>query len=389
MDTHNFRTYSAKYIIPITLFCIISASFFYGWFFDDSHNGGKRWADQSEYRRTAVRFAHFKLPRGMHFQVGYPLLGAVGYHITPRSPFMPISYILLLASIFLLYFGAKQKLNGLFSLLFLLMVFFWNLETVNLNYPSEIFHMPWNNQVIFFIFCYYFWLFSYWEDKRTPIGLFIITALLSGYAIATREETILFIVPLAISFLMAKKCKFRIYILFFSVLAIGYLPQLIIKYKALGDILDTGRDGYKDGFGYISYLTKYFSIERLSNNTIEVLFNSELGKAGNSGRLSILQSSPWLWLTPLGAFYFYMNKDEKPLMKIFILVSIALLLFYFGGVNMSAGKLKYHCIRYVIPSFIAFDFAIAYLLQVLYEKYRNTLKSRLQLLTKSGETFFL
>ena len=242
-------------------------------------------------------------------------------------------------------------------------------------------------KLIFFIFCYYFWLFSYWEDKRTPIGLFIITALLSGYAIATREETILFIVPLAISFLIAKKCKFGIYILFFSILAIGYFPQLIIKYKVLGNILDTGRDGYKDGIGYISNLAKYFSIERLSVNTIEVLFNTELSKAENTGRLSILQSSPWLWLTPLGVFYFFMKKDEKPLMKVFILVSIASLLFYLGGGNMSAHKLKYHCIRYVIPSYIAFNFAVVYLLQGLYKKCRDAFKNRFQLLTKSGHNF--
>ena len=389
MDSHNFRKYSESYIIPIILFVTISASFSYGWFFDDSHNGGKRWVDQSIYRKAAVKFAHFKLPKRLHFQAGYPLLGAVGYYITPRSPFMPISYLLLLSSFFLLYFGAKQKFNFLFSLLFLVMVFFWNLETIKLNYPSEIFHIPWNNQVTFFIFCYYFWLYSYWEDKEIPIGLFIITALLSGYAIATREETILFIVPLALSFLIVKRSNFKIYILFFSILAIGYLPQLIVKYKVLGNILDTGRVNYKDGIGYISRLATYHSIERLSANTIEVLFNTELSKAENTGRLSILQSSPWLWLTPLGVFYFSLKKDEKPLMKVFIVVSIAFLLFYLAGKNMNAHKLRYHCIRYVIPSYIAFDFAIAYLLQELYRKCRNTVKNRLQLSTKSGPNFFL
>ena len=230
-----------------------------------------------------------------------------------------------------------------------------------------------------FIFCYYFWLYNYWEDKEVPIGLFIITALLSGYAFATREETILFIVPLAISFLIVKKCNFKIYILFFSILAIGYLPQLIVKYKVLGSILDTGRDNYKDGIGYISRLTTYHSIERLSANTIDVLFNSELSKRENTGRLSILQSSPWLWLTPLGVVYFFIKKDEEPLMKVFILVSIAFLLFYLAGKNMSAHKLKYHCIRYVIPSYIAFDFAIVYLFQVIYRQCWNIVKNRLQL----------
>ncbi len=82
MDSHNFRKYFAKYIIPLILFFLISASFSYGWFFDNSHNGGKRWADQSEYRRAAVKIAHFKLPKRLHYQVGYPLLGAVGYYIS-------------------------------------------------------------------------------------------------------------------------------------------------------------------------------------------------------------------------------------------------------------------------------------------------------------------
>ena len=381
MDSHNFRKYSSKYIIPIILFCVISASFFYGWFFDNSHSGGKRWADQTAYRKTAVLFAHFKLPKRLQYQVGYPLLGALGYYVTPHSPFLPVSYILLVSSFFLLYYGAKGKFNGFFLLLFLLMVFFWNLETIKLNYPSEIFHIPWNNQMIFFIFCYYFWLFNFWEDKEIPIGLFIITALLSGYTIATREETILFIFPLAITFLIVKKCSYRIYLLFFCVLAIGYFPQIVVKYKVLGNILDTGRDDYHDGESYIVKLANYFFLDRLAVNTIEVLFNTEMSKAENTGRLSILQSSPWLWLTPFGVFYFFLKKDEKPMMKVFILTSIAFLLFYLGGINMSAHKLKYHCIRYVVPSYIAFNFAVAYLLQGLYEKLRTAFKNRFQLST--------
>ena len=380
MDSHNFRKYSFKYIIPITLFCIISISFFYGWFFDDSHSGGKRWADQSAYRKTAVLFAHFKLPKRLQYQVGYPLLGAVGYYITPRSPFMPVSYILLLSSFFLLYYGAKEKFNIFFLLLFLLMVFFWNLETIKLNYPSEIFHIPWNNQMIFFIFCYYFWLFNFWENKKIPIGLFILTAFLSGYSVATREETILFILPLAIKFLIVKKCSYRIYLLFFGVFAIGYLPQLIIKHQVLGNILDTGRDDYHDGESYIVKLATYFSVERLAVNTVEVLFDSGLSEAENTGRLSILQSSPWLWLTPFGVLYYFMKNDENTTMKVFILTSIAFFVFYLGGINMSAHKLKYHCIRYVTPAYVALNFVVVCLIHGLYKKFWNLFSNRFETL---------
>ena len=44
---------------------------------------------------------------------------------------------------------------------------------------------------------------------------------------------------------------------------------------------------------------------------------------------------------------FFMKKYEKPLMKVFILVSIAFLLYYLAGVNVSAYKQRFHCIRYV------------------------------------------
>ena len=389
MDLSDSKKNLPRYLFLAVLFLCISASFFYGWFFDDSHSGGKRWADQSAYRKTAVLFAHFKLPKRLQYQVGYPLLGAAGYYITPRSPFMPVSYILLLSSFFLLYYGAKEKFNIFFLLLFLLMVFFWNLETIKLNYPSEIFHIPWNNQMIFFIFCYYFWLFNFWEDKEIPIGLYIITALLSGYSIATREETILFIAPLAISFLVLKKCSYRIYILFFGVLAIGYLPQLAVKYKVLGNILDTGRMDESRGVSYISKLIDYFSLEHLTTNSIDVLVNSSIREVNHGGRLSILQSNPWFWLTPVGIFYFLKKKNEKTTIKVFVLISLVLLVFYLAGGNMGAYKLRFFCIRYVIPSYIAFNFVIIFLLQYLYDRYRAKVNAKFQLATKMKYEFKL
>ena len=370
MDSHKFKKYFFKYFVPIILFFIISTSFFYGWILDSTKpQGGKGWADQTLYTRTAITFAHYELPKKIHYQVGYPLLGALGYYISPDDPFMPISYILLVSSFFLLYFGANNKFKTPFLLLFLLMVFYWDLHARSLHYPSELFFIPWNNQVVFFIFCYYFWLFNYCEDKRIPIWFIIITAFLSGYSIATREEIIFFILPLAISFLVVKKCNYKIFILFFGFFFIGYLPQLFIKYKVLGDILSTGREDETKGVGYISKLVTYFSLKDLLFNSIDIVFDSSIRKLENIRRSSILQSNPWLWLTPFGIFYTFYKKDEKNMIRVYTIISLCLFLFYLAGENMSAHKLKYHCIRYITPSYIAFNFVIVSLFQFLYEKY--------------------
>jgi hypothetical protein len=372
MDFPNSKKKLPRYLFLAVLFLCISASFFYGWVLDNSKlRGGKGWADQTAYTKSAIQFGRGELPRKLHFQVGYSLLGALGYYIYPDDPFMPISYILLLCSFFFLFYGAKRRFNIPLSLLFLLMIFIWDLDTITLNYPSELFNTPWNNQVIFFIFCFYFWLYEYWDGKEIPIWLFIITALLSGYAIATREETVFFVIPLAISFLIGKKYSYRFYILFFCILIIGYSPQLIVKYKVLGDILNTGRMDDSKGMSYISKLIDYFSLEHLTYNSIDVLFNSSIREVNHGGRLSILQSNPWFWLTPVGIFYFLKKKNEKSTMKVFVLISLVLLVFYLAGGNMGAYKLRFFCIRYVIPSYIAFNFVIICLLQYLYDRYKE------------------
>jgi hypothetical protein len=55
------------------------------------------------------------------------------------------------------------------------------------------------------------------------------------------------------------------------------------------------------------------------------------------------------------------------LVKVFIVVSLGLAILS-GGENMSIYKLKFHCLRYIAPSFIALNFGTAYLLSRLLTK---------------------
>ena len=375
------KQYLSRWYLPVLLFLAVSASFFYGWIYDSSKpRGGMGAFDQTTYTKTAEIIAsfqfpqkshyrdgfRFRLPNILHYQVGYPLLGALGYYVLPADPFLPISYLLLLGSFFFLFFAGRNIFSTPFMLLFLVLVFLWDLNTKTFYHPSELFNMPWNNQVTFFIFCYYFWLFCCFEEKGISNRLWIITALVSGYSVATREENIFFVIPLAISLLIANKCNYRVWLIFFGFFIIGYLPQLIVKYQVLGNVNASGRMHRGKHLSYVALLSDYLSLDRLWVNSIDVLFNSSVRKLEDVRRLSILQSSPWLWLTPPAVFYFFIKQKRNNLLRIFILVSLSLFLFYLAGPNMSAQKLKYHCIRYVIPSFIAFNFVIVYMIQSVF-----------------------
>lgn len=62
-------------------------------------SGWFNWWDASQYLRAAIAWSHFDLRPSEHWYLpGYPILGAIGYYITPVQPFYFPNLFLLLAT---------------------------------------------------------------------------------------------------------------------------------------------------------------------------------------------------------------------------------------------------------------------------------------------------
>lgn len=340
--------------------------FFYHWYFDKSHPiAGMGWCDQTIYFKVAQKLAKKEsIPANIFsYQIGYPLLGALFYFLFPQNPFMPVSLLLLLASLAFLYFGAKSAFSSpIFIILFLFLLFWGDGAARTLNYPIEIFAVSWNNQVLFFCFSFFFWLF--WSRKKINLKLLFLTGLITGLTISSREESVLFILPLLAIASKQYRIKGKNLLFLILISLLFYLPQPIMKTKIAGSIFSTGRLSDQN-ISYIRKLLTYTNKERLANNLIDVVYNSSARNLdfGKIGVKAILQTNPWLWLSLPGlALFFFKNKKSTIAKKFFILSSFFLLYFYLAGENMNIYKLKYCCIRYITPAFISLNFGVVFLI---------------------------
>jgi hypothetical protein len=349
-------------VCSIFLFSFLVGSFIYGWYLDPSTAGAEEgWADQSLYTNAAASLAQGDLPKpgALHYQMLYPLMGAVGFLVLPSDPFMPVSLSLLLGSAAFIFLAARRLLGWGGALTLVALVFAWDLHGRTFNFPSELFVIPWNNQVVFFSLAYFFWLLATKTAKSVNSvspWIYLSSGLVTGVTIGSREEAALFLIQLLAYFLIKSQAGLRMWALTLGAVFAGYLPHLIIKTLVLGDVMNTGRQR-----SYVEALSSYVSWDRLSNNVLDVVVNSS-ARGVEADRLALLQAAPWLWLSPLGLAFYIADRNQNKSVKAFLIVSVALFFFYLAGENMSLEKLKFHCIRYLSPALICLNFAVVYLL---------------------------
>lgn len=375
-----------EWLPPISIVIILTISFVYGWVFDPSKPvAGIGWADQTLYKSTVdgLLSGNMPTPHQLHFSVGYPLLGAIGGLFLGNQPFFLVSYLLLIGSALLSFYGVKKLFGSFWAILFCVLLFFWDGVGRTFYSASELFVIPWNNQVLFFAMAFYLWLYATQFKKTPSIRLSLTIAAVTGFTLLTREESIIFIMPLLLAYMIYKKLSWKMWIVVFSIIAIIYTPQLIAKQNAFGSILASGRS-----FNYSAAVTQsYFRPEMLYRNTWEILIDSDkfISKPPHpviqkwceelpAGACTpspltlmpaLLQKYPWLSLGFTGMVYIVASKRFTWYHKVFVIVSISILLFYLSGSNMAWQKLQYHTIRYIAPSFIALNLGIIAVLVLL------------------------
>jgi len=357
----SFTKENIKKWLPLALILLVATcSFMYGWYFDASKpQSGGNWADQSLYTAVANRLHDGQLPKPtqLHYTIGYSALGAVGAFVTPSDPFMLVSFGLFIASVIFCFFAARKLLGNIWAVFFVIVLFAWDGIARTFNFASELFAVPWNNQVLFFTFAFYLWLFVTKLNKNPSWKIIIISALISGYCFLNREETVLFVVLAMATYLLITKTGWKKWLVSYSIILLCFMPQLVVKFVVNGSILDSGRES-----SYQQISNQYLQLSLLDRNIKEVVIggdNYQNPKAGGSpiksDRPALLQTSPWLWLAPIGIFLMLILKRYPLGLKIFAIISLMLMLFYLSGANMSGQKLKYHCLRYISAGFIVLN----------------------------------
>lgn len=327
-------------------------SFAYSWYLDPTHpTHGAGWADQTVYTSSANHMADGRLPtrNDLHFTIGYPLLGVVGHFIRSTDPFMPVSLSLFLGSILLCYFALKKLLGYEWALLGTLLIFVNDGRAGSLDFASEIFAVPWNNQVMFFAFAFFFWLLATRLSKPPGYKFAVLAGLVTGWTFLSREEAIIFVVPLLAVFLFLSKAKLRMWLVGFGVMVLCFLPQLAMRNAVFGSFTSSGRDKDED---YSEAASNYLQPDLLYRNTWETIVDSRHYDGPDPKRRALLQVAPWLILGPVGIAIILFSKKYPLGLKLFTLISCGLLIFYLSGANMAARKLKFHCLRYITPGLI-------------------------------------
>jgi hypothetical protein len=353
------------------LLAVLSVSWYYSWFHDGTHPlGGIGWADQKMYTATAWRFADWHLPTvaEMHFDPNYSLLGGLAAKVWHADPFWIVSYLLLMGSAIFLFYGCRALLGTFFASVFLVGLFVWDLHARTFDYASELFAVPWNNQVLFFTFSFFFWLYATRARGRVDTWLMVVMGFLVGANFMTREESLLFTLPLAVFYLAYRKLPLRTWVYTGIAAFVAALPGVLIKWHVLGKpwAVSPGRPGDS----YEGTASGYFNLHHLLVNTRDVIVNSNFASV-DAKRAALLQSQPWLWLAPIGLLLVLLSKRSTGLMKFFIAMSIALFAFYLSGDNVEAAKLKFHCLRYMTPGFIALTFGVVVVLASLWDLVRS------------------
>jgi hypothetical protein len=336
--------------------------------------GEKLWADQEVYKKSAEHLANFKLPTRWHlvFSVGYPMLGALFYHITPNAPFLIPSFLLAFFSFTFSFLAVKRLLGYISSIFFISLILFIDFHARTFNYTMEVFLVPWSNQVLVFYFALIFYIFAY--DWKPNLVNCVIIGACSGLTLAAREESLFFIIPIAFYWLWNSDYKTNTkWIVVFSLsMFLLYAPQLILKLLVIGDITQSGKHelhGLPQG-SYLDVLFAYFGNNNLYNNLMTVIISSTDVKEAE--RIALFQGAPWLWLSPFGIIIALFSKEVKNNIKVFLFVSVGLSVFYLSGPYMHVMKLKIHCLRFITPSFFALHFGSVYAIASITRKLRLT-----------------
>jgi hypothetical protein len=345
--------------ILIGLLLALSASFYYGWFHDGSHAvGGVGWYDQTAYSDTARYLAdfHWPLAEMLHYAPGYSLLAAPSAWLWRDDPFWLTSYTLLIGSAALCYRAARTMLGPVLSSLFLVSMFAWDGHARSFAYISELFAVPWNNQVVFFAFAFFFWLLTTRRDRPLTMPLLMAIGAVGGLLATTREEGVLFCLPLAIAFLVYKHASLRAWLTTVGTAIVVALPGLAIKQHALGNIFSAGPGRREQSYSGTAH--SYFSPANFARNVRDVVVDADFAKV-SARRDALFESSPWLWLGLVGIIIVFVSRRYHLLTKLWVAMSLLLIAFYLSGGNVSAAKLKVHCIRYITPGLIAVHFGVA------------------------------
>ncbi len=341
--------------VLLLVLAVSSMSFWVGVFFDDSVvTNGAGWADQELYTNTVTSLREGMLPSRaqLHFPVGFSLLGLLGGLLLPTHPFLLVSYLLLSATVVFAFKAASNLLGRGWAVMFLGFLLVWDGVARTLHTLTEVFLVPWNNQVGIFIFAYFFWLFSR-KNHSSSLTMVILSSFIAGFGVTTREEYILFTPILLLGYLLITKASLKKFLVAGAVFFFALMPQLISKLNAFGSLTTSGHD---DSYS-VTVGEKYFQPDNLVRNTNEVLIDSNEDERPEVRRKALFQASPWLWLALPGILLILFGRRYPFSIKFYSLVSIGLLGFYLAGSNVSAQKLAFHCIRYFSPVLILFNFA--------------------------------
>jgi hypothetical protein len=344
--------------VLFVLLAALSISFYYGWFHDHSHPlGGHGWGDQRLYTNTAHRLADLSWPsRAMlHHPPGYAFLAVLPTYLWRNDPFWIVSYALLIGSAAFCYRGARAFYNEFFAAIFLVSMFMWDGRGRSLTSVSDMFTVPWNNQVLFFAFAFFFWLCATRSKRPVGVAEFVAMGAIVGFLTTTREESILFMVPLAVIFLWYRREPIRRWLLVGGATVVAALPGLVVKQHVLGSIFSTGPG--RRGGTYASQASNTFIFGKLTRNVRDVLVDADLARV-HAHRQALFEATPWLWLGVIGIVLVLVLKRFDLLTKIFVVMSLLLIAFYLSGGHVSASKLKYHCLRYITPGYIALHFGV-------------------------------
>jgi hypothetical protein len=235
-------------------------------------------------------------------------------------------------------------------------MFAWDGHARSFAYISELFAVPWNSQVVFFAFAFFFWLLTARRDRPLTTPLLVAIGAVGGLLATTREESVLFCLPLAIAFLVYKRAPLRAWFTGVVTAIVVALPGLAIKQHALGSIISAGPGRREQSYSGTAH--SYFSPANFARNIRDVVIDADFAKI-NTRRDALLESSPWLWLGLAGIVIVFVSHRYHVLTKLWVAMSLLLIAFYLSGGNVSAAKLKVHCIRYMTPGLIAVHLGVA------------------------------
>ena len=119
---------------------------------------------------------------------------------------------------------------------------------------------------------------------------------------------------------------------------------------------------------YGSFSKRYLRPSKFVENVEETIIDSNRFTHLDAQRRALLEAAPWLLLSPIGMGFIIFSKRYPLGLKLFLGVSLVIAAFYLSGENMSAAKLKYHCLRYISSTFIILNFSVIVAAKEIYEK---------------------